>query len=203
MLGQARGSLSDGLTAPPSGGEMTAALLSHIDKAVVCVTLLLLGHTPLPSLSPLFCLTAPRSLLTPTTVHNEWTFSCEINSRSSKFMWTMVTESVCKSCFSISSLLSSESQIISLWRHISLLEKQSSATIGHPGLVFKISETGECGPGDQVAKTIIMSKQLIDFNWLSGANVSALPSDRLASRLDQSATSCSHNSAGVGKIAAF
>ena len=44
------------------------------------------------------------------------------------------------------------------------LEKQSSATIGHPGLVFKISETGECGPGDQVAKTIIMSKQLIDFN---------------------------------------
>ena len=120
MLGQARGSLSDGLTAPPSGGEMTAALLSHIDKAVVCVTLLLLGHTPLPSLSPLFCLTAPRSLLTPTTVHNEWTFSCEINSRSSMFMWTMVTESVCKSSFSISSLLSSESQIISLWRHISL-----------------------------------------------------------------------------------
>ena len=113
MLGQARGSLSDGPTAPPSGGEMTAALLSHIDKAVVCVTLL-------PSLSPLFCLTAPRSLLTPTTVHNEWTFSCESNSRSSMFMLTMVTESVCKSCFSISSLLSSESQIISLWRLISL-----------------------------------------------------------------------------------
>ena len=54
-------------------------------------------HSPPLSLSPLFCLTAPRSLLTPTTVHNEWTFSCESNSRSSMFMWTMVTESVCKS----------------------------------------------------------------------------------------------------------
>ena len=64
--------------------------------------------------------------------------------------------------FNIITIIIRESDYIIMTSH--KLEKQSSATIGHPGLVFKISETGECGPGDQVAKTIIMSKQLIDFN---------------------------------------